>query len=436
MSARLLSWFVVPTEPDAIRRQESVLILLNLTVLAGIAFVHLLFGRFLATPSRAFFIVLMARFLLQAFELLWVRGASLENSAAALVRYGTATIWVNLAFAFVLTVLGGIEDTHYAVLMVIPVIAAGFRYSGRGIALVVAVGIVLTFLELQPYTRGHKPALINEYFEAANISFIYLVVAAVVATLAAHQRRDQARLEASISELQRTRDRLVTEEKLAAVGRLSGAIAHEVRNPVAMIVSALDMVKDESLERDKRREWCEIAGQEARRLESLTTDFLAYARQKDPERQPTSIATTLGYVAGLARARGAGAGITLDVDHAGDFLAPFDPFQIHQALLNMVLNAFDATGRGGRIVIGATGGTNDRVTFFVENTGEPIPPDVVPRLCEPFFTTKQRGSGLGLAISRTIARAHGGELRLAVNRPDAIRFELTIAAGMPAAARG
>jgi two-component system sensor histidine kinase PilS (NtrC family) len=264
---------------------------------------------------------------------------------------------------------------------------------------------------------------------------VYAVVATVVAFLVVQLRRDREHLRASLAELEATKDRLVTEEKLAAVGRFASAIAHEVRNPVAMIGSALALARDKSTESYAREEWYEVAGQEARRLEALTGDFLAYARQKKPDRQHAAAATTVGYVADVARARLAESGVEITSECPQGLGAEFDPYQIQQALLNLVVNAGDATPTGGRITVGAGPGTGGGVDFFVENTGPAIPGDVVPRLFEPFFTTKPKGSGLGLAISRTIARGHGGDLVLDVNRPGRVRFVLSVGVEPPDGAR-
>jgi two-component system sensor histidine kinase HydH len=332
-----------------------------------------------------------------------------------------------VAFAFGLAILGGMEDTHYIALMVVPVIAAAFRYTPFGIAVVVSASTVLTFLELWLYYRHHVPVSGTEYFEATNVVLIYVVVAAVVALLAAQLRRDRAQLEVSLEELGRTRDRLVTEEKLAAVGRLASSIAHEIRNPVAMIVSSLAVVNDDATDPAKRRELCGIAGEEARRLESLTTDFLAYALQRAPDRRLTSAATTVGYVADLARARAGQSGVIIETRCPAELEASFDPFQVHQALLNLVVNALEATPEGGRITLGA-GRNNDGIEFWVENEGETVPPGSIPRLFEPFFSSKPRGTGLGLAIARAVARNHGGDANLQTNEPGRVRFVLRLMA--------
>ena len=337
----------------ALRDQESILILLNLCLLTAIAVVHVLFGPALGPPSRGFFVLLMGRFLMQTLELAWLNGGQDPPDNRTLRAYAGASIWVNIAFAFVIALLGGKEETHYVVLMVIPVIAAAFRYGATGIAVVVAATTGLTFLEVWIYYRRHLPMGTTEYFEATNVVLVYGVVAPVVALLVGRLRREQGKLRHSLAELERARDRLVSEEKLAAVGRFASAIAHEVRNPVAMIVSSLELAKDASTDPARRDEWREVAGAEARRLEALTGDFLLYARQRKPEKRRTPVATTVGYVVGLAQARLSQAGLQLTVQCAEDLVAPFDPFQVHQALLNLMMNACDATPSGGLITMGA-----------------------------------------------------------------------------------
>lgn len=411
-----------------LRDQESILILLNLCLLTAIAVVHVLFGPALGPPSRGFFVLLMGRFLMQTLELAWLNGGQDPPDNRTLRAYAGASIWVNIAFAFVIALLGGKEETHYVVLMVIPVIAAAFRYGATGIAVVVAATTGLTFLEVWIYYRRHLPMGTTEYFEATNVVLVYGVVAPVVALLVGRLRREQGKLRHSLAELERARDRLVSEEKLAAVGRFASAIAHEVRNPVAMIVSSLELAKDASTDPARRDEWREVAGAEARRLEALTGDFLLYARQRKPEKRRTPVATTVGYVAGLAQARLSQAGLQLTVQCAEDLVAPFDPFQVHQALLNLMMNACDATPSGGLITMGARPVAGGGVALFVENSGPAIPENVVPKLFEPFFTTKPRGSGLGLAISRAIAHGHGGDLVLEVNEPGRVRLALNIPA--------
>jgi signal transduction histidine kinase len=122
-------------------------------------------------------------------------------------------------------------------------------------------------------------------------------------------------------------------------------------------------------------------------------------------------------------------------NHAGspDFMALFDPWQVQQALLNLVLNACQAApGKSTiRIVASVSGAgpgedANSMLSVSVINAGPAIPPGALSRLFEPFFSTRHGGTGLGLSISRTIARAHGGDVELRTNIPGSVEFAFTI----------
>jgi two-component system sensor histidine kinase PilS (NtrC family) len=129
-----------------------------------------------------------------------------------------------------------------------------------------------------------------------------------------HLRRQEKGLAENLLELSKARERLLEEEKLAAVGRLSAAIAHEIRNPVAMISSSLATAIRSPLAPSEREEMFDIAAKEADRLERLTNDFLAYARPREPECQPASVMDTLAYVADVCRAHALRRGVDVRVE--------------------------------------------------------------------------------------------------------------------------
>lgn len=430
------------TRSESIRGQESGLILLNLTVLAGLAGLHVLFSPALGAPSRLFFAFVFGRFAMQVLELLGLHLLPDELTQRLLPIYAHASIWLNVGFAFLIAWLAHFQDSHYVALMVIPVIAASFRYRWVGISLVVAAAVALTFLQVWLFFQSRGAARLSEYFEATNVVLIYVVVAVIVSFLARQVRSEQAALEHNLAELERTRDRLVEEEKLAAVGRLASSIAHEIRNPVSLIVSSLEMAR-EGRGTLSAGDLEEIVLGEAARLEKLTSDFLLSARQRPPERRPTALADTLEYVASLAGGRASDAGVDLAVHCPEGLTADVDAFQLHQALLNLVLNAVDAVTGGGTVTLaaavlddGTVAGAAGGVRLTVEDDGAAIPDDVVERIFEPFFTTRDAGTGLGLTIARNVARAHGGDLELEVNRPGGVRMAIELPECRLAAAAG
>ena len=409
-----------PLELAAFRRQNSILILLSLGVLLCLLGIHLVFRPLLGPLPFAIMAALCIRFLLLLGEL-WLMGREWLRPAT----FARISVAVHLLFAVILARMNSGQESHYVVLLVIPVLASAFWLSLAGLGTTVLVASGLTIFQVWTPAGSAPAGALVEYFEATTVALIFLLFAIIVRLLVVQQWHQEAEVRAGMAELARTRDRLVQEEKLAAVGRLSGAIAHEIRNPVAMIRTALTATSRPDATPENRDEFFTILAQESLRLERLTEDFLAYARQRRPERRAVEIATALGSAAGLARARAEEAGRQLEVVPSGDWVARLDPFQVQQALLNLLINAIDATPCGRRIRMGARqeGGC---AVFFVENEGDAIPPSVAARLGEPFFTTKPRGTGLGLAIARSMARGHGGDLILEENRTGCVRFGFRI----------
>jgi len=225
--------------------------------------------------------------------------------------------------------------------------------------------------------------------------------------------------------LQRTQERLLREEKLAVVGRLSSAIAHEIRNPVAMISSSLATAIRGQLEPAQRERMFEIASIQAARLEKLTNDFLAYARPRTPALTRDNAAGVLAYVAELSQAHAGERQVDITVDSPQELYCAFDATLLQQALLNLVMNAIDASPPNSTVVV-AGRNSGDSIRIDVKNTGTEIDPGVLDQIFEPFFTTKPRGTGLGLAIARNAARGHRGDLTLTQNGPDVVIFTLTL----------
>ena len=389
------------------------LILLNLASMAGLMSLHAIFQRVIGPLSGVVALAFVLRFAMQLGEVAFLNRAGASLSERATWRYARFSVFANIAFAALVSLPGRGQESHYAVLMVIPVIAAAFRLTVPGLAALLAAAVALTIGHLWLPPRGATVSgQLTEAFEATTVSLIFLVVATVVRLLAA--------------ELWRREDELVRKEKLAAVGRVASAIAHEVRNPVTMIASAVSAARSPTVTPAIREEVFDILTQESTRLQKLTEDFLAYARNRMPQRRETSLTDALALAAGVLTPRAEECGVEVQT-LCDDARVAVDPFQIQQALLNLGMNALDATPRGGtlRLSARAAGG---QASFAVENSGPPIPAEAAARLGEPFFSTKPRGTGLGLAITRSIAEAHGGDLTLAANEPGCVRFELRIPA--------
>ena len=416
---------------ESVKGEQSLLILLNLAVLAGLVFVHASFLSLLGPPSSLLIVLVAVRFLMLIGELVWLQNLGI-TAQRSMMLYQHLEIWLSIAFAFLASYVAGsvgvsrISDSHYSVLMVLPIISAASYFRLPGALGITAITIALTFLQVWLFFQRHPPSDVTEYFEAATVCLIFLVVGLVVWLLVRYIRQEQLILKDSVAELKRTRDQLVTEEKLAAVGRLASGIAHEIRNPVAMISSSLTMAMRQTNNSQLRDEMYEVAAQEAARLEKMTSDFLAYARVKPPVKKTVLLHETLGYVASLGKAMATQANIVINVDVSPDLRATIDDSQIQGALLNLLTNAFEAMPNGGEVTLGAFKAAEDEIVIYVENSGPQLTSEVAQRIFEPFFTTKPVGTGLGLSIVHNIVRSHGGNVALAANDRGRVRFVITL----------
>lgn len=411
------------TNIKAYKEHETVLILLNISVLAALFFVHISFIGLLGRPSLLLLVTLATRFVILVIELVWLQRLSLDSPASYVNVHVFLSIALNISFAFFAALAGGTADSHYSVLMIIPILSAAYRFSLARTLTVTAITIVLTFFEVWLFFRANPPIDVSEFFEAATVSLIFLVVAIVVWLLVGSLRKEEEKLGQSLLDLRVLQEKLVAEEKLAAVGQLSSAIAHEIRNPVTMIASSLKMAEKHEPGSAIRLEMFNIATEEAKRLETLTTDFLAFAKTKEPDLKPVIVDQTLDYIASLAKARLVEKGLTLEVRCEPELSFTVDESLMQQALLNLLTNAINASTPNGKIFLGALK-QEARSIIFLENEGHAIPEDIAPRIFEPFFTNGEKGTGLGLSIVRNIARAHGGDVFLAANENGKVRFEI------------
>ncbi len=413
--------------PDfrSFRRQELVFVSLNLFLLAALFLVDILFLSYFGTPPPVLLVVLVAGFLANAAELILLRGKKFL-SADRMVALTWGMIALNMAIAFALASLSYRYGIQYFALMIAPILQAAFRLSLGATLLTVTSSVGLIFFWVWNYFRLHPPQAFTEYIEAGTISLIFAIVGLLVWALVNHLRSKQADLARSLVELEAARDRLLLiEEKLAAVGRFSTAIAHEIRNPVAMISSALTTAFSRPLDSAESQEMFEIAAKEASRLEKLTTDFLAYARPRSPAKQRGDVADSIGYIADVCRPRATEKTVAVRTETPDGLWADIDGGQLQQALLNLAMNAIEASPSGAAVVLRGKR-DNDCIRIEIENSHGPIPADAVGCIFEPFFTTKPTGTGLGLAIAHSIVLAHGGELVLSRNEPDLVQFSMLL----------
>ena len=407
------------------RRQQTTFAVLNLFVLAILLLFHTLFSPVLGNPSPRLLFTLGAAFLLQLLAVIWLRTQSAVSASAAAVLTWVSILF-NLSLALLFTFFTNREDSPYFVLLALPILQAAYHFRISALVGVIAVADLMMFLWVWHFSTFHPPVHASEYLEAGVIALIYSLVGLLVWNLVNRIRDEQSQLMQSMLELERTRVKLAQEEKLAAVGRLSSAIAHEIRNPVAMISSSMATAESSEATPELRKEMYAIAGAEAARLEKLTSEFLSYARPASPNRAPTAVRDLLGYIAEITQPYALQKQVSIAAEVNDSLCVEIDAAQVQRALLNLVMNGVEAAPSGSTVYLRANSLPDGTVHIEVENKGERIGEEVLANIFEPFYTTKPEGTGLGLAIARNIARAHGGDVYVARNQPGQVCFALTL----------
>jgi len=216
-----------------------------------------------------------------------------------------------------------------------------------------------------------------------------------------------------ITEFRRLLDQTIQSEKLAEVGRLSAGIAHEVNNPLAVIAYATQLLQREEGGDEFQRELLARIGSEVERLKTLTGGLLSFSRSGETRLRPVDLCQTLQEVLLLLQYEINRQQIELVSELQPVPLVQADPNKLKQVFINLVMNACQAMGRHGRLVVGCCQ-LDGQVVASVADNGPGIPDEVRQKIFEPFFTTKKEGegTGLGLYLSQNIINEHEGRLEV------------------------
>jgi two-component system NtrC family sensor kinase len=205
---------------------------------------------------------------------------------------------------------------------------------------------------------------------------------------------------------------LIQSERLISMGKLAAGVAHEINNPLTGILSYAEDLVESAAPSDPRRKDYEVILNQTLRCRRIVRSLLDFARQDAPRLAAATPGDLIDRAVEVVARQAAFRDIVLERRVEPDLpTVEVDPVQIEQVLLNLILNAQQAMPSGGRIVLGARRGGEDRVELSVEDDGVGIPPEIRSRIFEPFFSTKGgRTDGLGLAVCLGIVQQHGGSI--------------------------
>lgn len=330
------------------------------------------------------------------------------------------------------TTLGELCFAYFAIALCVPffrsvrALCAGDRTEladtvGMGLLLLAGVndGLVSSGLSPLPYLL--------------DLGYL-LLICSVAASLAARFRATTIRLVQAQAEL-------LKHERLAALGEMSAVVAHEVRNPVAVIFNALATIRKQSPSESQRAELLAIVDEEAGRLNRMVSNLLEFAKPRYVAMSlvdlPKSVSSAV-QGASAARAGDPTHGAASIVVRIAEDLPPLhcDPELLRQALMNLISNALQSPGRCGPVVVeAALDLPRNRVELSVIDDGQGVPKEDEQRIFHPFFTTRPTGVGLGLPVVMRIAEAHGGELVYRGTAGGGATFTLCLPMGRASAAQ-
>jgi two-component system sensor histidine kinase PilS (NtrC family) len=228
-----------------------------------------------------------------------------------------------------------------------------------------------------------------------------------------------------LSAIRAMESRMRQADRLATLGRMAANIAHEIRNPLASLTGAIDVLTSPHTAEDARERLSQIVARESERLNHIIKNFLEYARPAPLSITTFDVAAAAEEVLLLLEHRASPGSLKVIREFAPSVLWPVDAEQFRQILWNLCLNAAESMPEGGelRVAVAVRGET---LEVTVTDTGEGIAADDLSHVFEPFFSTKSEGTGLGLALVHRVVQEHGGEIDVRSSPGLGTTFTLTL----------
>jgi signal transduction histidine kinase len=233
------------------------------------------------------------------------------------------------------------------------------------------------------------------------------------------------------SELRKSRETLLQAEKMALVGRLAAGMAHSIRNPFTSVKMRLFSLDRSLTLSEAQKEDFDVISSEIRHIDTIVQNFLEFSRPPRLQVQPVSPSTVVDLVIQLLEHRLVSYDVEVTVNRQSqlpEIMA--DPEQLKEVLVNIMVNACEAMGKGGAITvcedITEDSELNRIVRIVIGDNGPGIPPALLGKVLQPFFTTKEEGTGLGLSIAHRIIEEHGGRLDVASVEGRGATFTITL----------
>ncbi len=303
----------------------------------------------------------------------------------------------------------------YYLPIVMLAVTHGLRGGGVAAAVVIAVYSPHAFLEsptdiLGVHLHGDPAPTLEKMSEIV----LYLALGLAVGWAVDRAKSTQAHLD-------RTRDELDRAARLSALGELVAGVAHEIRNPLASLLGTAEIFLDDYPSGHERHRMAELNLEEVKRLEGIVDRFLAFAKPPRPQPIAADANELIERLSSLAESTARKKGVRLVFNRPDQPNILVDADQILQMLLNLVLNAIEASPEGAAVCIGSVC-SDDGCEWTVDDAGPGVPAEDRERIFDPFYTSRPEGSGLGLSIATRIVEGHGGTIQYEESAAGGARF--------------
>lgn len=324
-----------------------------------------------------------------------------EAKSKIAIIIGTVALTVGIHYGWVLEPIFGPSHWIHAVhgrFCYIPIVIAASWFGLRG-GLYAAAAISLLVL---PFIIGSHQTPHNLAGELVELVF-YFAIALLTGGLTDRELFIRKKQEDTQLQLERS-------HKLSMVGQMAASVAHEIKNPLASIKGAVEIICSDSTPLSDRNEFKDILIKEIRRVDGTVSEFLEFARPREAEFERLDFADALRGSLRQIEAHAAKAGIQLVDKINADIFIRGDREKIHQVVLNLLLNSIQASASGSAIEVGLARQGSSDVILTIRDHGTGMESPELKRIFEPFYTTKPSGTGLGLAIVKSIVENHRGTI--------------------------
>jgi signal transduction histidine kinase len=338
-----------------------------------------------------------------------------DNKSKSLIKLREKEFWwksaaliaailftVSVHYGWVLEPIFGHRDWCHAIhsrLCYIPIVVAAAWFGLRG-GLMAAGTITILIL---PFLFSDNPHL-EPTTEIVEIVF-YFATGILVGLLVDRESRIRKRQQTTLLELERS-------HRLSLVGQMAAGVAHEIKNPLASIQGAVEIITSPQSSSEDRREFQDIVTKEINRIDGTIKGFLQFARQKDFEAKRFNLSSLTAAGVKQVEPQAALKGVAAKVEIEENIFIEADAEKIQQVLLNLLLNAIDASHKGSLVLVSLSSTDESEVELSVSDQGEGISRDEISKIFDPFYSTKPSGTGLGLAIVKSIIDNHGATINV------------------------